>query len=858
MPKVIHTKTRKLNLILALSTMIMLATIYSICSIPISANAEEPVLADNTSSVFSLSSDRSLTVSVSSANIDLALTPSADGIFKSTSDTPLTVTVSTNNATGYNLNMTTTTTDLTRTTSLSGQTPVIHTLSGSGSFTSDTFETNAWGFSLDGATYQPVTLSRQITQTTKESNNSTTNITFAAKLNNEIPHGEYRSTITFIATTNPLEATFDTAFDAAGKTQVSYNGNNYYKMQDISGFICSMVATPTDATALTTQSTQLIDTRDNSVYWVSKLLDGNCWMTQNLDLNLDSNVTLTNADTDLNSVTSWTPVRSTIDSTGYGNITTCSSQDSAGTGCWGQTNTGFTSTSGNELWDDDNNTLYSDNPGYRYMIPKILDTPNPDGQWYANGDTFANCSTQDTNCGGQGHYMIGNYYNFAAANATNSVAGTVGHTVTDSDADYVMPNSICPKGWRMPLGHSSNNDFTTLITAYNIYGTNAMAFNFQGLNAVRRAPLYFVRSGLVGGGTLLSAGADGYAGSSTVSSSTDGYYLGFNGMGIGPAGSNTRARGFPVRCLARTDLTIEDATYLQDVTPEMRQNTAIGTETRLIDKRDNKTYWIAKLADGNVWMTQSLDLDLNNSVTLTSADTDLNSIATWTPSNSTSDSTPTKCPDIQYGAVRNECFGQGWTNNYRLPSSTDPGDRYVLPTEKNSVGEEFHDTIYNSLEECESARLRMGLQSDCSHYKLGNYYNFPAAVASNNADSSTQYYTEPNSICPAGWRLPNVSSVKDDFYSLMLTYGIDIKDESNPKSYDPDGINFIRNNPLYIYFSGYVTYNGLINAGIGGNLYSSTISASRDSYALDVWGKGISTGSNIYRISGLQVRCMLR
>ncbi|MBQ9181012.1 hypothetical protein IJ135_02895, partial [Candidatus Saccharibacteria bacterium] len=119
MPKVIHTKTRKLNLILALSTMIMLATIYSICSIPISANAEEPVLADNTSSVFSLSSDRSLTVSVSSANIDLALTPSAEGIFKSTSETPLTVTVSTNNATGYNLNMTTTTTDLTRTTSLS-------------------------------------------------------------------------------------------------------------------------------------------------------------------------------------------------------------------------------------------------------------------------------------------------------------------------------------------------------------------------------------------------------------------------------------------------------------------------------------------------------------------------------------------------------------------------------------------------------------------------------------------------------------------------------------------------------------------------------------------------------------------
>ncbi|MBQ3445419.1 hypothetical protein IJG29_01675, partial [Candidatus Saccharibacteria bacterium] len=349
-----HTKSHKTNLIIAISVLIISTVIYNICKIPPTTHAEEEALTNGADKSFTVSSDRTITVAISTESIDLDLTPSAAGEFEA-SPNPLTITVSTNNPTGYNLNMTTTTTNLTRTASLSGQTPVIATLSSSGSFTADTFETNAWGFSLDGTNYQAVAPSRQINQTIKESNNSATNITFGVKLNNETPSGDYKATLTFIATTNPLEASFDTAFDAAGKIQVSYNGNSYYKMQDMSGFICSMVATPTDTTSA--ESTQLIDTRDNSVYWVSKLLDSNCWMTQNLDLNLDSNVALTNADTDLHSVTSWTPLRSTIDSTSYGNITTCSSQSDTGTGCWGQTNTGFASG-----WTNDNDTPYSDNP----------------------------------------------------------------------------------------------------------------------------------------------------------------------------------------------------------------------------------------------------------------------------------------------------------------------------------------------------------------------------------------------------------------------------------------------------------------------------------------------------------------
>ena len=309
--------------------------------------------------------------------------------------------------------------------------------------------------------------------------------------------------------------------------------------------------TTTDASALAEHDElTLTDRRDGKTYYVAKLKDGNVWMTQNLDLDLSTYTTLTSADTDLNSVTSWTPVRSTIDSTSYGNITTCSSETAPGTGCWGQTNTGFTSISGTNLWDDDPNTPYSVNPGYRYMT--FTDRTTKNDYWYSNGDTFANCSTQGTDCGGQGHYMIGNYYNFAAATATNNVQTTAGGSANVVQ-DKVMPDSICPKGWRMPIDQTTNNEFNTLLAAYNITGAGAFEFNFQGLNKVRRDPLYFIRSGYVRGGALYDAGTSSLVWSSTISSSTNGYYLGFNGTDIDPATSYSRILGFAVRCLLRTE-----------------------------------------------------------------------------------------------------------------------------------------------------------------------------------------------------------------------------------------------------------------------------------------------------------------
>ena len=88
--------------------------------------------------------------------------------------------------------------------------------------------------------------------------------------------------------------TLSAAYAAAGKTKQ----NGYYKLQDMNSSICGMVD-------VTDDELQVIDTRDNKVYWIAKLKDGHCWMTQNLDLDLGiatlthNSTTLHHDDTDI-------------------------------------------------------------------------------------------------------------------------------------------------------------------------------------------------------------------------------------------------------------------------------------------------------------------------------------------------------------------------------------------------------------------------------------------------------------------------------------------------------------------------------------------------------------------------------
>ena len=88
----------------------------------------------------------------------------------------------------------------------------------------------------------------------------------------------------------------DAAFAAAGKQKMYQDENgSYYAMQDMSTDICSLVLRTGEST-----SAQLVDIRDNKLYWVTKEKDKHCWMTQNLDLDINgTNTTLNSTNTDI-------------------------------------------------------------------------------------------------------------------------------------------------------------------------------------------------------------------------------------------------------------------------------------------------------------------------------------------------------------------------------------------------------------------------------------------------------------------------------------------------------------------------------------------------------------------------------
>lgn len=105
---------------------------------------------------------------------------------------------------------------------------------------------------------------------------------------------------------------FDEAFAKAGKKKsVALDGNEYYKMQDMTSDICKAVSIPNPYDARDAQQSILVDVRDGKIYGVVKLADGKCWMNQNLDLDLSTDKPLTPNDSDVSSL-KWTPERGTF------------------------------------------------------------------------------------------------------------------------------------------------------------------------------------------------------------------------------------------------------------------------------------------------------------------------------------------------------------------------------------------------------------------------------------------------------------------------------------------------------------------------------------------------------------------
>ena len=279
-----------------------------------------------------------------------------------------------------------------------------------------------------------------------------------------------------------------------------------------------------------------------------------------------------------------------------------------------------------------------------------------------------------------------------------------------------------------------------------------------------------------------------------------------------------------------------------------------GDSTQAIDERDGKQYWVTKLKDGHIWMTQNLDFNIDPTRTYTHNDTDLG----WDPNSF--DSNATWKPDTangKYNLPVNGTSVPGWSNQNNYPYSADPGDLYYHASNSAST-----DIKYTSLSACASAGHTEG---ECKHYHAGNYYNWTAAIASNNSSSlTTQYSNAPNSICPAGWRLPIATNADQSVYEfgeLLYEQGITTQRVGAPTEYANNGFDNIRKTPLWFVRSGDIS-DSLINSGVHSFYWSNTVDARDKAYYLyfdNTVSWPASSGIGAYgKNGGMSVRCLAR
>ena len=338
--------------------------------------------------------------------------------------------------------------------------------------------------------------------------------------------------ITLYAMWRPNYGTFDSAFAISGASKV----NGYYPMQSMSETICNNVTIGTTGT--------LIDTRDNRTYEVIKYADNNCWMHQNLELTFytgtDGKGYAENSTTTANSVTNGkttlTSSDTDITSGSSVNISDFKATQNAAPG----SSTGAWADNGSDGGHSFSWVAYD--LAQAYAIP--TGTQNEYGQ-----------NQYTTSANGAPSQRGGNLYNWTMA--------TLGSGVSITTDGQNAPNSICPKGWQLPV-NSGDKSFYNLLDAYytgtigegdprtNSTTANPSALTIQQ-NLMRTDPLDFVVSGLYdrSKGTIDNRTAEGSFWSVTANTSTHARLLASFSTGFYSQGAGYRGFGRAVRCVAR-------------------------------------------------------------------------------------------------------------------------------------------------------------------------------------------------------------------------------------------------------------------------------------------------------------------
>ena len=288
----------------------------------------------------------------------------------------------------------------------------------------------------------------------------------------------------------------------------------------------------------------LTDKRDNELYAVARLVDGKCWMIENLRLEHDG--TMGNNIND-SSVTNESLSQGYGGTAGvYGTfVGLAESEDNLSSSTTSNTVYKSSVDPPVDTYDPINNVLedigtggYS-GPGYRFPrynntnTHDIIDSPTYSEDYAYNSSPRLNKSGT---YGDASIYSYGNYYTWSAAMAnTNDYNSSVSENAN---------TSICPTNWHLPSSGSWSKEYGVLAQGYggatNDTEKRLMAF-----------PNNFIYAGDIPGSSIMRRGSSGSYWSRSASNSgpQSTYSLEFGNTSFGINYITSKYRGVSVRCL---------------------------------------------------------------------------------------------------------------------------------------------------------------------------------------------------------------------------------------------------------------------------------------------------------------------
>ena len=274
----------------------------------------------------------------------------------------------------------------------------------------------------------------------------------------------------------------------------------------------------------------------------------------------------------------------------------------------------------------------------------------------------------------------------------------------------------------------------------------------------------------------------------------------------------------------------------------------------LTDQRDNNTYAIAKLADGNCWMIENLRLDNT---------AEHNSDGTLAQGYGTS---------ATYGNfggladAESSNFTNSTTANSLYYSGTQEGTASIDIGTSDSPG--YRMPRYNNLNT--STRASSPTNNRGNMYSYGNYYTWHAAIADLTYNGTNNQSTTGTSLCPAGWHLPKGGNKSNEANNELWSLVVDgINGGTKPASYDSstypnytgtpegrDASNKLRAYPNNLLYSGIFSTSSANLRGDYGYYWSSTAGNIYYSYHLSLDSSGVFPGTyNSHKRNGSSIRC---